>query len=340
MTTEQKVSTKQQLGEMIIGYWVSEAIFAAAELGIADLLTKGPKTIEELAEQTESHSNALYRLMRALSSVGIFTENNDGRFSLTPLAENLVSGSPALQREMASMFCGEFYQAWGELLHSVQTGKGGFEKAFGVPIFEYLSRNPERGKVFDAAMTGIHGGETEPMLDAYNFSGFRTIVDVGAGNGSVLAAILNRHPEVKGVVFDFPEVVERTRANIDNLGLADRCSLEGGDFFEAVPDGGDAYMMRHIIHDWDDEKAVTILCNCRKAMAPGGKILVVENVIPTDNDSHFGKWLDLMMLLIGGKERTEDQYRKLFSDAGLQLRRIVPTSILAISVIEGIRLNV
>ena len=333
MTDDQ--SRMEFFKQMFSGSWITQGIWVAAELGIADLLIDGPRTAGELAEKTHTHGNALYRVLRALASVGIFAEDAHGRFSLTPLADLLRTDASASQRPFAIMMGAEFHGAWGELLHSVRTGEQGFEKKFGVPFFQYMTERPERGKIYDAAMTGVHGGETEPMLDAYDFSPFQTVIDIGGGNGLVLAAILQRHPTVKGILFDLPAVVDRARTIISGLGLSDRCQIVGGDFFSSVPVGGDAYIMRHIIHDWDDDEAVAILRNCRGAMNPEGRILVVETVIPPGNEPCFGKWLDLMMLVVGGCERTEEQYRRLFSEAGLKLNRIVSTA-LEISVIEGV----
>jgi SAM-dependent methyltransferase len=333
MTVDQ--SRMEFFKQMFSGSWITQGIWVAAELGIADLLIDGPRTAGELAEKTHTNGNALYRVLRALASVGIFAEDAHGRFSLTPLADLLRTDASASQRPFAIMMGAEFHGAWGELLHSVRAGEPGFEKKFGVPFFQYMTERPERGKIYDAAMTGVHGGETEPMLDAYDFSPFQTVIDIGGGNGLVLAAILQRHPTIKGILFDLPAVADRARSIISGAGLSDRCQIVGGDFFSSVPVGGDAYVMRHIIHDWDDDEAIAILRNCREAMNPEGRILVVETVIPPGNEPCFGKWLDLMMLVVGGRERTEEQYRRLFSEAGLKLNRIVPTA-LEISVIEGV----
>lgn len=328
-------STKHTLNHMIFGFRISQAIYVAAELGIADLLIEGPRTAEDLAEQTRTHSEALYRLLRALASVGIFAEDTHRLFSLTPLAENLRSDLSDSQRSFAMMAGAELYQAWGDLLYSIQTEKPAFTKRFGMPMFQYLAVNPERGKLFDAAMTGLHSGETAPMIDAYDFSQFQTVVDIGGGNGLVLAAVLNRHAALHGVLFDMPDVVERARLNIVSAGLSDRCQVVGGDFFASVPAGGDAYVMRHILHDWDDDEAVAILRNCRKAMLPGGKVVVVESVIPPGNEPSLGKWLDLSMLVShSGRERTKEQYRRLFAEAGLTLHRIISTTV-ETSMIEG-----
>lgn len=298
--------------KMFGGAWITQGIAVAAELGLADILAKGPQSSKELAEQTHTNSDGLYRLLRALASVGIFSLDENGRFSLTPLAELLRNNVTESQRAFAVMMGGEFHEAWGELLHSVQTGEPGFQKRFGMPFFQYMTEHPDRHSVYDAAMTGIHGRETEPVLDAYNFAAFRSVVDIGGGNGLALAAILNRHPAIHGTLFDLPAVADRARSIIAGSGLSGRCRIEGGDFFSSVPAGADVYIMRHIIHDWNDRDAITILRNCRDAMNPDGKILVVETVIPPGNEPSFGKWLDLMMLLVGGRERSQEEYGRLF----------------------------
>lgn len=329
-----EVQSSQQLLRLMIGGWMTQAIHVAAELGIADLLTDGSKTVEELAERTNVHSNALYRVLRALGSVGIFAEDEQRRFSLTPIAECLRSDTVDSLRPFGVMMGAEFYQSWGHLLYSVRTGKPGFDERYGASFFEYMIENPERHAIYDDAMM-IHGiAETEPMLDAYDFSAFQTVADVGGGNGRMLAAILRRHPSIEGILFDLPAVADRSRCVISELGLSDRCQIVGGDFFTSVP-AADAYVLRHIVHDWDDAAAAAILRNCRQAMNPGGKILVIETVIPPLNEPCFGKWLDLMMLIVGGRERTEEQYRHLFSQAGLRVSRIVPTAH-EIGIVEGV----
>jgi hypothetical protein len=318
------------------GSWITQGVWVVAELGIADLLADGPQTAETLAEQTNTHGDALYRVLRALASVGLFTEDIHSRFSLTPLADLLRSDVAGSQRAFAIMMGAEFHEAWGELLHSVRTGEPGFQKRFGMPFFQYMTEHTERHSIYDAAMTGVHGSETEPMLDAYDFSTFRTVVDIGGGNGLVLAAILNRHPEIHGILFDLPAVVDRARSIISGSGLSSRCRIEGGDFFSSVPAGADAYVMRHIIHDWEDREVTAILRQCQEAMASDGKILVVETVIPPMDEPCFGKWLDLMMMLVAGRERTEEEYDRLFSAAGLKLSRVVSTTS-EVSIIEGVR---
>ncbi|MBP8131722.1 MAG: methyltransferase [Candidatus Hydrogenedentes bacterium] len=316
------------------GSWITQGIWTAAELGIADLLVDGPRTAEELAAASGAHSGALYRLLRALASVGVFAQDADGRFALTPRGALLRSDVPGSQRSFAVMMGAEFYAAWGELLHSVRTGEPGFEKRFGAPFFRYLEEHPDRHRVYDAAMNGIHDVETEPMLDAYDFSTFDTVADIGGGNGLALTGILKRHSAVKGILFDLPAVAERARTVISGNGFAHRLRVVGGDFFVSVPPGADAYVLRHIVHDWQDPEAIAILARCREAAGPAGRILVVENVLPPGDEPSFGKWLDLMMLLVAGRERTEDEYRRLFSAAGLCLNRVIPTSA-GVSILEA-----
>ena len=327
--------SSQQLAKQLAGGWIAQAIYVAAELGIADLLAGGPQTVAVLAEQTGTHSDALYRVLRALASMGLFTEEMEGCFALTPLAEALQSKAPGSLRPFAIMQGTEFYQSWGHLLYSVKTGKQGFQERYGVPFFQYMTDRPERHAIYDAAMMVYGIAETEPMLEAYDFSGFGRVVDVGGGHGRMLAALLERFPTVQGILFDLPAVVDRSRSLLADIDLGKRCQWVGGDFFNSVP-AADAYVLRHIIHDWDDLEAISILRTCREAMHPEGRVLVVETVIPPLNEPCFGKWLDLMMLIVGGRERTEEQYRQLFAKAGLTLTRIVSTSH-EVSIAEGMR---
>lgn len=331
------IPPQAQLGQMITAYWTSQAIYAAAKFGIADLLNDGPKSVDELASATGTKSELLYRLLRALASAGIFAEQDGKRFSLTPLAEPLRSDVAGSQRSLALMMGDAQYRAWGNLADTVQTGDNAYEKIFGKPIFDHLAEQPEKARIFDDAMTGIHGRETGAILEACDFSGINVIADIGGGNGSKITAILQKHPEMRGILFDLPHVIERAQPHIKAAGLSDRCQLVDGDFFQSVPSGADAYVMRHIIHDWDDKKSLKILENCNAVMAAGNKLLLVESVIPPGNDPFMGKFLDLTMMLIpGGKERTEAEYRELYDKAGFDLVRIVPTST-EVSVIEGIR---
>jgi len=328
-------SPQEQISRMLSGYWISQALYVAAKLGRADLLKDGPRTADELASATNSQPRSVYRLLCGLASMGVFAESDLHRFSLTPLAECLRSDVPGSQRSLAIMTGEEHYQAFGQLLYSVQTGTIAFDKLYGMPVFDFLQKHPEQAQIFDEAMVGVHGRETAAMLDAYDFSGIRVLADIGGGNGSVLTAVLRKYPAMRGILFDLPGVVERAKTNIQAAGLFERCQVVGGSFFESVPQGADAYLLRHIIHDWDDEKATTILRNVHRAMSAGGKLLVVESVIPPGNEPSFGKLLDLAMLVIpGGEERTQEEYQELYEAAGFRLTRIVPTKA-EVSVIEG-----
>jgi SAM-dependent methyltransferase len=324
-----------QLNQMLTGYWLSQALYVAAKLAIPDLLVNGPRSADDLAGATKTHGPSLYRLLRALASVGVFAEDGEGRFSLTPIAECLRSDAPGSQRSLAIMNGEEHYRAWGELLYSVQTGAPAFDHLYGMPVFDFLSRNPEQAAVFDGAMVGVHGRETAAMLDAYDFAGVGVLADIGGGNGSLLTAVLQKYPAMRGILFDLEGVAGRGTENVKAAGLAGRCEVLSGSFFDSVPSGADAYLMRHIIHDWDDERATKILKNVHRAMKPDGRLLLVEGIIPPGNEPSFGKLLDLTMLVIpGGKERTEEEYHKLYADCGFDLTRVVPTGA-EVSVIEG-----
>jgi SAM-dependent methyltransferase len=329
-------STHQDLMQrMMTGYWLSQAIYVAAKLRVADCLADGPRPIEELAETTGTHPRTLYRLLRALASAGIFTEDGSGRFGLTSTAETLRGDVPGSMWPMAIMMGEEHYYAWGGLLESVRTGKTAFDRLYGKPIFAYLTEHPDKARVFDAAMTAIHGRETAAVLDAYDFSGIGVVADIGGGNGSNLIGMLGRYPGMRGILFDLPHVVERARTALQAAGLSDRCEAVDGSFFKPISVQADAYFLRHIIHDWDDEDSSRILRNIRQAMPPGARLLLVEHVLPPGDAPSFGKLLDLNMLIMpGGIERTEDEFRRLYEGAGFRLARVVPAQG-DLSVIEG-----
>ena len=331
--------------QMITARWVSQAIAVAARLGIADLLGDGPQSCAELAAKAGAHTGSLYRLLRALSSVGIFaedvaedgTEAGQARFRLTPLAEPLCANTPGSLRGVAIMF-GEPWsvQPWGDLLRSVQTGETAFDRAFGIGAFDYFSQHPHAGKIFEQSMNGFTALSADAVLAAYDFSAFRTLVDVAGGHGILLAAILRNYPSLQGILFDAPQVVAGSRKVLEAAGLADRCVSVGGDFFASLPQGGDAYLMKNIIHDWDSERCIAILRNCRRAVAANGKLLIVDAVIEPGNAPAFGKLMDLEMLVMtqGGRERTAAEFRTLLDAAGFHLTRIVPTPS-PFSIVEG-----
>ncbi len=313
--------------QMMTGYWVSQALYVAAKLGIADLLADGPVDCEDLAAATNTHAPSLQRVLRALASVGVFTEVSPGSFALTPLAELLRTETPGSMSALAIMYAEEQYRAWGEMLHSVRTGEMAFDHQFGMGYFEYLAQHPEADRVFNEAMTGWTQQLVGAVVDTYDFSPFHTVVDVGGGYGALLATILRNNPGTRGILFEQPHVIASAEEELVAAGVADRCTFVGGDFFVEVPAGGDAYVLSQILHDWDDERCVAILGQCRRAMPDHGKLLVVELVLPPGDDPFLGKWLDLhMLVLLGGRERMATEYDALFRAAGFKLARVVPTS--------------
>jgi len=330
-----QANPQHEIMGLISGYWISQAVHVAAKLSLPDWILAGKTTSAQLAEATGTDAPSLYRLLRALASVGVFAEEGHDHWTLTPLAETLLE-KPGSQKAVALMMGGEHFASWGELHYSIQSGKPAFDKLYGKPVFTYLAEHPDEAQNFDAAMVGVHGAETAAMLDAYDFSDIGLLVDVGGGNGSLLMATLQRYPLLRGILFDMPQTAERARRGFANSGMMARCSALGGSFFEFVPPGGDAYLMRHIIHDWTDEQSITILGNCRKAIKPEGRVLLVEAVIPPGNERSWSKFLDLNMMVIpGGMERTEEQFKSLFERSGFRLNRIVPTGT-EVSVIEAL----
>ena len=313
--------------QLISGFWISRAIYIIAKLGIADHLAGGPKNAEEIAAATNAHAGAIYRILRALSSVGVLTEDADRRFGLTPLSETLRTDAPGSLRAFATVELGEeHYPAWGELLHSVKTGGVAFDKAFGMPIWEFFARNPENARTFDDAMTNMTLAIKDAILASYDASAIRKLVDIAGGHGSLITAILKSNSEMKGILFDLPDVAEGARKRIEAEGLSDRCEVVAGSFFESVPEGADAYILKWIIHDWDDERSIAIFKNIRRAMAEGGKLLLVEAVVPPGSEPHFSKFIDLNMLVMtGGRERTEEEYRLLLEAGGFKLTKVIPT---------------
>jgi hypothetical protein len=322
---------------MAMGHWVSRIIYLAAKLNLADRLAGGPKSAEELAGPTETDARSLYRFMRSLSNLGILAESDSHRFALTPLGEALKTGAPGSARPTVLTVASDWWvRGFCELPYSVQTGKSGFEKSLGVPIFDFLAKNPEDASLFSETMIGFHGAEPPAVSEAYDFSQFNTIVDVGGASGKLLATILNRHAAPRGILFDLPHVVRDAPRLLEAHGVSDRVTIEPGSFFETMPKGADAYILSHIIHDWNEELCLTILGHCRRAMNPSGRVLIIEMVLPDNNAPHPGKMLDVMMLVgPGGQERTETEYAALLGKAGFSLKRVVPTAS-AVSIVEAV----
>lgn len=330
-----KVSPATALWQLISGSERIQLVYVAAKLGIADLLKDGPRSSEELAMSVGAHPRTLYRVLRALTTLDVFSENEDGTFELTPLSELLQTGVPGSLRSAAIMNGADWiWRPWGELIYSVRTGKPAFDHIFGMPAFDYLGRNPEADNTFAQVMTNVTMWEGPSILDAYDFSGITKIVDVVGGHGSLIVAILKAYPQMSGILADMPSIIEGAKGYIESEGMADRCELVPVDFFESVPDGGDAYVLKRIIHDWEDDKAIAILKNCRRSMATNARLLLVEQIIPSGNDPHHGKVADIFMLLFGGVKRTKEEYKVLLKTAGFKLTNIISTES-EMSVIEG-----
>jgi hypothetical protein len=323
-----------QIVEMVMAQFVSRLIHLTATLKLPDHLADGPRTAEELAPLTGTHASALYRVMRTLASLGLFTEDQARRFALRPLGEALKSGTPGYATALT--LGGELTtRALENLLYSVQTGKTGFQKSCGIQLFDYLAGHPAEAGLFNDTMVGFHGMEPPAIASAYDFSVFKTVADVGGSTGNLLTTILGRHPTPRGILFDLPHVVRDAPAFIGQRGLTDRVQIEAGSFFERVPAGADAYILSHVIHDWNEEQCLTILGHCRRAMNPSGRLLLVEMVLPDGDTPHPGKLLDVCMLVLpGGEERTAAQYAALLDKAGFRLTRVVPTASL-VSIVEA-----
>ena len=322
--------------QAISGFWAARALHAAAKLGIADLVQENPQTATDLASRTGTHAPSLFRLLRALASLGWLEEDDKGRFGPTPLTAGIQSGAPGSLRNFAISELGqEHYPAWEDLLFSIQTGEKAFNHVFGMQNWEFWASHPEHAQIFNRGMSEMTA-ITEPAIQAaYDFSAFTKVVDVGGGRGTFIASILRASSHARAVVLDLPHVIELAKRNIEEQGLGARCDLVAGDFFKVVPKGGDAYILQRVLHDWDDDRCIAILKNCRRAMLPQGKLCVIESVIPAGNEPFYHKLSDLNMLVMtGGRERTEAEYRVLFEAAGFRLNRMASTP-LGTAVLEG-----
>jgi hypothetical protein len=335
-TTHQDMSPAAYLRQLFGDMTFVHTILVAAQLGIADLLKDGSLPIGDIAQATGTHARSLYRMMRALASRGVFREQPDGRFSLTTLAEPLRSDVPESVRTWAIFLGSEPHLlALAHLSYSVRTGKPAIEHIYGKGWFEYLDEQPEMAQIFNALMTSFSASDAAAIIAAHDFSVYRTIVDVGGGQGVLLTQVLARNSQSSGVLFDAPSVIAGATSAVEEYIVQGRAEKVTGNFFEAVPSGGDAYILRNIVHDWDDDQVITILKNCRRAMAENGRVLIIEVVIPGGNAPSPGKFSDLTMLMyLPGCERTEAEYRDLLQQAGLKLVKITPT-VSQFSIIEG-----
>ena len=333
-------SAHENMRELIGAYWTSQLLRVAVELGVADVLAKGPRSAEAIAQQVGAQPAQLRRVLRALASQGVFAEDAKGRFRLTGLAQTLRSDRPGSLRDFARMMIDDYnWQAWSALLHGVTTGALPFDHVHGVPLFEYLAQHPEKERRFAASMASVSGVQNEAVARAYPFGKLRQLVDVGGAHGHLLATILRRHKKLRGVLYDQTQVVAAAAKSgfLSAPGLAGRCETRGGSFWDSVPAGADGYLMKYILHDWTDEQCLRILGHCRDAMAEDGRVLVVDHVVPKGNGADWSKMMDInMMVLPGGQERTREEFRELFARAGLRLARVVPTAC-PLFVLEAVR---
>ena len=321
-----QINPPEALLQIISGFWISRAVCIVAKLGLADLMKSGPKSAEQLAAATNTHAPSLFRILRALASVG-FLNYNGTEFSLTPVSELVATDTKGSLRWFTISELGqEHFPAWGNLMHSVKTGEIAFDNFFGMDIWTYFQKNPEDAALFNDSMTGVTAALNEAISSVYDYSVFKKIVDVGGGHGGLITSILKANPHLKGLLFDSPQVISGAREKIAASGLGDRCEVVEGDFFKSVPAGGDAYILKWIIHDWNDELSMKILKNCRNQLGLNGKLLLIDCVVPETNEPHFSKFIDLNMLVMtGGKERTEKEFRDLLESSGLRLLRVIPT---------------
>lgn len=336
-TATQPLPADAYLTQLTIGALVTQALYVVAKLGIADLLVEGPLPVSVLAAKTKTDESALYRVLRSLAGMGIFVESQPKVFALTPYAEPLRSDVPNSMRDLV-IFMGEewHWRVWGRMLYSVQTGKPAWGMVHGSEVFDYFQSNPEQYEIFNRAMTGMSSSSAAAIVAGYDFSPIDTLVDIAGGHGLLLAQILRTNPKMKGVLFDLPDVIAGAGSLFKQENVSDRVETVSGNFFEAVPEGAEGYLMKHIIHDWDDERCISILKNIRAVMNSNAKVLIVEVVLPEGNEPHFGKLMDLEMLVSpGGIERTPNEYRDLLGRAGLHMTRIIPTKS-AYSIVEAV----
>jgi hypothetical protein len=326
----------QQVFQLGMGFIVSAALGTAIQFDIPEHLARGPRTTADLARASGTDEAALYRLLRALATVGVFAETSPRTFALTRVGELLRRGAPGGAREMILWMCDAFhYRVYAEMPAAIQSGQTVGEKVVGMPVFEYFARDTALGERFNNAMTAFSETVAPAALAAYDFSGIKVLVDIAGGHGMILASILRKHPQMRGILFDLQHVLAGNR--LEEFGVKDRVQAVAGDFFREVPKGGDAYIMKHIIHDWDDDRALAILKNIHTALEgkPGGRVILLETVLLPGNQPDMGKLIDLEMLLLpGGKERTADEFAALFDRAGFALTRIVPTQS-PLSVVEA-----
>lgn len=328
----QSESSLAEMRRLITGFSVTIAISAVAELRIADHLSDGPKTASDLARLSGTDEHFLRRVLRYLASEGVFAEQEGEVFALTARSQWLRSDVPGSLRPRAVFFGSALsWTVWGRLLESLRKGTSAIQVTFGQSLFDYVRRQPDAAATVNTFMAEQTAASVAAVLDAYSFAGVREMVDVGGGRGALLAGVLQANAGLRGILFDLPEVVASAGPLLDRAGVIDRCKVIGGDFFEAVPGGADLYALKFILHDWTDADCIRILRNCRQAMAKGGRVLIVEHVVPEESGPDFARFMDLNMLVFtsGGRERTQHEFAQLLAAAGLELRALVYTPLSA-----------
>ena len=333
----QATTPREDLRHLLFGFRVSQALYAASTLGIADLLVDGPRHVDDLASASGAHAPSLYRVLRLLASEGVFSETEERRFALTPMAAMLRRDVPGTLRPMVLYNCGEtFWRSWGQLLYAVQTGEPAFDHVHGAGFFAYFRQHTDEWAVFNEVMAAQTAPAIQAVAATYDFLPFGTIVDVGGGRGTLALGLLDAYPHLRAIVLDQPGVAAAARQAIEAAGLAARCQAVGGDFFAAVPEGGDVYLLKLILHDWDDERCIEILRRCRRVVPAHGRLLVIEVLVPPGNAPSYAKSQDVNMLVnLGGRERSEEEYRALYTAAGFALTRTIPVQD-ELHIIEGI----
>jgi ubiquinone/menaquinone biosynthesis C-methylase UbiE len=324
--------------QIITGLWASQAVGTAARLGVADQLADRPRKASEVANAVDADPQALFRLMRMLASIDVFTMDEQGRFGLTPLGDTLRSGVPGSVKNFAvAETAPGHWLPWGEMYEAIKTGKPRCKPALGMEIWDWYSKNPEEGEYFNRAMGDLSAAVSDAVITIYDFGKFQKVMDVGGGHGILLGAILKANPKMRGILFDLPHVTATAMESLETQGIAQRCEVATGNFFESVPPGADIHVLKQIIHDWSDKECTTILRNCHQALKPDGKLLLVEMVIPPDNSPSMAQAIDLnMLVLLTGRERTESEYRDLLAEGGFKIERVMPTH-LPFSIIEASR---
>lgn len=335
---EQQLPPDAYIVQLSFGALITQALAVSAKLGIADLLAEHPLTVKELAQKTETHERSLYRVLRSLAGVGVFVETEPSVFANSIYSETLRSDAPnSVKNGLIFMGADWHWSVWGDMLYSVKTGKTSWGHTHGYEVFDYFTANPGPAEIFNNAMTDISMGTAPAVVEALDLTHVKSIADIAGGHGFLLAQILKANPNISGILFDMPSVIEGAGSLLEKEGVADRVEKVKGNFFESVPAGSDAYIMKHIIHDWDDERSIKILKNIHSAINEDGKVLIVEIVVPMDNEPHLSKIMDLEMLVSpGGVERTEKEYKELLAAAGFRLTRIIPTKS-PYSIVEGVK---